>query len=140
MAQVEPVPAFNLALPPDSSNHGDPHLLCTPATWFNVAAFILANFIAHAASAPPLPGQTTMDQIRNFAEALFFPVIRVMTSIDSIGTGFLLLVIRKESELQKAAVCQALCMVVWIPKHIPIEIYKSVLNIFSKHGFQHVAQ
>jgi hypothetical protein len=39
-----------LSLPPGTSNHGDPNLICTPVSWIDIITFFLGNYVAHAAT------------------------------------------------------------------------------------------
>jgi len=109
----------NITLPAGSTNHGDPHLLCTPASWFTVASFILANFVAHSATTPFYPGERTVEKALAFATSFLFPAAGVARGLNTIARGIMVLAAPGKSELQQAAAAGALCMVIrtseWTP-------------------------
>jgi len=108
----------DINLPAGSTNHGDPHLLCTPASWFTVASFILANFVAHSATTPIYPGERTAEKALAFATSFFFPAAGVGRGLNTIARGIMVLATPGKSELQQAAAAGALCMVIrtkWTP-------------------------
>jgi len=39
------IPTANVTLPPGTTNHGDPNLLCTPATWFTIPTLITLRIL-----------------------------------------------------------------------------------------------
>ena len=69
---------ITLAVPAGTSNHGDPHLLCTPSKWTNIAAFFLANFFSHAATVKSLPGEPAMPAFFALLLSLIFPTSGVI--------------------------------------------------------------
>lgn len=110
----------NISLPAGSTNHGDPNVLCTPASWFTIASFILANYVAHSATTPIYPGERTFEQALAFATSFLFPAAGVARGLNTIARGIMVLATpRKKSELQQAAAAGALCMVIrtseWTP-------------------------
>ena len=105
-----------ITVPEGTSDHGNPRLLCTPAKWTDVATFLLANFVAHAATVRTQPGEPVVSVISVVISALCFP---------SSGTGrgleaILRHAVTGDSPLQMAKKAGALCQVVrtsdWKPR------------------------
>jgi hypothetical protein len=68
------VAVHGVPLPSGATNHGDPHLLCTPTTLRDVALFFLANYGAHALTTISDPGQQLSATVQSTILALLFPV------------------------------------------------------------------
>jgi hypothetical protein len=121
-ALVSSVPAacqtlqnITITVPEGTNNHGDEHLLCTPSTWTNIAAFFLANYVAHAATVKSIPGESTISTLTHAFLALLFPFSGVMRGLRAIfqhATTY-------EDPLEAALNAEALCMVVRKPKWKP---------------------
>lgn len=47
-----------LPLPPGTTNHGNPKLICLPTKWTDVIVFFLGNYVAHAATIRLEPGMS----------------------------------------------------------------------------------
>ncbi|KAF8879459.1 hypothetical protein BD779DRAFT_1383898, partial [Infundibulicybe gibba] len=99
----------NITLPDGITNHGDPHLLCTPTTWSDILIFYFGNYFAHAATIKAFPGESVADFSLNAFIAILFPTAGVARGIDAIVRHS---VWGKSSGLQKAARAGALCVVV----------------------------
>ena len=97
-----------ISAPDGTSNQGNPQLLCTPSSWTDVAAFIFANFVAHAATVKSSPGEPTLSTILSVLTALSFPTSGVLKGLISIHQRAILC----KTSLQTAVKAQALCMVV----------------------------
>jgi hypothetical protein len=112
---MPPLPISNL--PSDWIDHGIPGLICTPAKWTSVILFFVANYLAHCATVKPYPAEPVKEIIFAMAAALFLPSFGITRAIDAIirHSRF-----RKISELERAAIAGALCMVVrmkfWEPE------------------------
>jgi hypothetical protein len=65
--------SLNITVPEGSSDHGDPHLLCTPATALNIIVFFLGNYFTHAGTVLARPGASAMEQFIVVVMALAFP-------------------------------------------------------------------
>ena len=95
----------------------DLQILCTPSTWTDVAKFLLANYVAHAATLKSLPGESTLSVLRNSVCSLLFPISGVRRGVNAIYQCAIL----AETPLEAAAKAGALCMVVrtleWKPEH-----------------------
>lgn len=95
-------------LPPGTSNHDDPNLICFPAKWSDVAIFFLGNYVAHAATLVSEPGAPALLSFKDIFTALFFPV-------NGINRGFRAIFSFAKfaaTDLQTAARAGALCRVV----------------------------
>jgi hypothetical protein len=99
---------ITLTLPNGTTNHGDPHLLCTPTKWTDIALFFLGNFVAHAGTVRKKAGEPFLSALLARATALLIPSSGVMRGLLGIwqhakfGT----------SPLIAASKAGALCMVV----------------------------
>ncbi|KAK0221453.1 hypothetical protein IW262DRAFT_1296164 [Armillaria fumosa] len=114
------LPVENIQLPPGTTDHGVPYLLCTPSTWFTVVTFFLSNYVSHAATVQTYPGEPVFDQTLSFFTSLLFPASGVARGLNSVARGLLVLANRGGSDLQKAAAAGALCMVVRTDKWTPV--------------------
>ncbi|KAL7621654.1 hypothetical protein AAE478_008981 [Parahypoxylon ruwenzoriense] len=104
-----------IVVPGDVSNHGSPNLLCTPASWTDVALFYLGNYAAHAATVRTSPGEALLDTIVNVFAILLFPQAGAMKGLNAIFRCAVL----ERSPLQRAARSGALCMVIRTPEWRP---------------------
>lgn len=103
------------------TNSSNPEAICTRASWFTVAIFILANYVAHATTTQTFPGEKLSEQAVTTITSLLYPGAGVMRGLNCIARGILVLRcrFRKDTELQQAAAAGALCMVIrtedWTP-------------------------
>jgi hypothetical protein len=112
-----PLQNITIPLPPGSSDHGSPGLLCVPTKWTDIAVFFLANYAAHAVTTRSLPGERTGRYIVAVLGALFFPASGTFRGVLAI----LSFAKFGKSDLQVAARAGALCMVVRAPDWRPQE-------------------
>ena len=107
---------ITIVVPDGTQNHSDPHLLCTPTKGIDVAAFFLANYLSHAATAKTLPGETMWSQFYSIVFALLFPTSGVFRGLRGIFQHAVL----AKSPLEAASRAEALCVVVrsrdWKPR------------------------
>jgi hypothetical protein len=97
-----------MTLPAGSSNHGDSNLLCTPSNWKSIALFFFGNYILHAATSRPLPGESMASQGIAIVMTLLFPASGVLRGLKAILSGGKL----TRSGLKAAARAGAFCTVV----------------------------
>ena len=94
----------------------DLQIICTPSKWTDVATFLLANYIAHAATVKSVPGQSLLSVMKSIICSLLFPVSGVRRGVNAIYQH----AIFAKSPLEAAAKAGALCMVVrtleWRPE------------------------
>ncbi|KAI1502222.1 hypothetical protein F5X99DRAFT_169933 [Biscogniauxia marginata] len=93
---------------PGYSHHGNCDLLCRSATWTDIIAFFLGNYVAHAATVIGLPGQSSLTSIVNVMMALCFPGSGVIRGIRAISSRAVL----APTDLQMAARAGAICAIV----------------------------
>jgi hypothetical protein len=99
---------LTVTVPDGSSNHGNPHLLCTPPSWSDYLVFYASNYFAHAATVITDPGQGTKETISVTLAALLLPVSGLMRALVAMRRHS-----RFEPDLPKRAVrAGALYMVV----------------------------
>lgn len=72
---------FTVTVPVGTTNHGDPHLVCTPAKWYDYIIFFSLNYLIHAATVPSDPGQTVLETGLNVVNALFVPGFGVIRAL-----------------------------------------------------------
>lgn len=75
---------ITITAPNGISDHGDPHLLCTPSTWTDIAIFFLANFVFHAATVKSLPGEPMAATWLALLTALLLSVSGIVRGINAI--------------------------------------------------------
>ncbi|KAF8244407.1 hypothetical protein K440DRAFT_666530 [Wilcoxina mikolae CBS 423.85] len=95
-------------LPEGVTNLGDPDLLCTPATWVDIALFFAINYFAHAATVKPLPGETFNSILWHVVLALFYPFSGIPRGLDAI----LRHAVFEKCKIKRATRAGALCVVV----------------------------
>lgn len=100
---------LTISVLPVSNNYGNPHLLCTPPSWYDYVLFFLTNYLAHVATIIALPGQSISETICVAMGALISPSSRIMRALEIFIRHPAL---RKGNQLNKAAYAKALCMVV----------------------------
>jgi hypothetical protein len=114
---VLPTINITVTVPPGTSTHGEPNLLCTPTKWFDVFLFFAVNYFSHAITVKSAPGEQTLDSFLDILSALFHPFSGVPRGIEAI---FRRAAFFSSDDLQKAARAGALCIVVrdhvWRPR------------------------
>ncbi|KAF2494436.1 hypothetical protein BU16DRAFT_487543, partial [Lophium mytilinum] len=108
---------FTVLLPPGTTNHGNPELLCTPPGWTDIATFYVGNYLTHALTVVHMPGEETPSWIINALASLLFPPFGLYRGLRAIWTKAAF----AKSDLQKAARSGALCMVVRSSSWRPIQ-------------------
>ncbi|KAJ7645174.1 hypothetical protein DFH06DRAFT_595433 [Mycena polygramma] len=109
---------ITIVAPVGTTQHGDEHLLCVPAQTWDILTFFAANYLAHAATVRPYPGESQFDTIYALIAAVLFPtsgIVRGVTAIarrgflggDDFWKGYF-----GGSALEVAARSGALCMVI----------------------------
>ncbi|OCK93360.1 uncharacterized protein K441DRAFT_437013, partial [Cenococcum geophilum 1.58] len=73
---------ITVTLPNGTTNHGNPHLLCTPTKWTDVALFFLGNFVAHAGTVQKKAGEP-------FVSTLLAMVVVLLISSSGVLRGLL---------------------------------------------------
>ncbi|KAJ5462258.1 hypothetical protein N7530_010463 [Penicillium desertorum] len=58
---------------PDSTKEPEEGIICFPLPWYRIAIFFLVNYVAHAATIVPFPGQPTLLGFLDFLTAVFLP-------------------------------------------------------------------
>ncbi|KAK5652336.1 hypothetical protein OQA88_10528 [Cercophora sp. LCS_1] len=107
---------FNITVPEGTTNHGNPQLLCTPARWYDFIVFFLTNYIAHAATVVPIPGQDIEASIFHIVLALCLPASAVVRSVGIIARR----AATEKDPLRRARRAGALCIVLKKPSSGPI--------------------
>jgi len=95
-------------IPPGTTNHGNPNLVCFPAQWTNVVIFFLGNYATHAATVITVPGSSILSTFLRVSFALCFPGSGASIGIQAILSW----AVFAPTDLQKAARAGALCHVV----------------------------
>lgn len=114
---------LTLTVPEGSTNHGNPNLLCTPASWYDFIIFFFTNYFAHAATVILEPGQSLESTGLCILLALTLPGTGVARAIRAIWNHA---ATERKNPLKRAARAGALCMVLKKPKDGP---YARLLNL-----------
>jgi len=77
---------ITITVPPGTSNHGNPKLLCTPLSWTDVAIFFLGNYVAHEATMLTIPGSTKRSILYRRFICLLFPAVGLQCGLSTIST------------------------------------------------------
>lgn len=110
MSTMKAMMNFTIELPEGTTNHGDPSLICTPATWKDIIVFFATNYFIHAATLPAVPGETKREIIFSVLNALFIPGFGAARTIRRFV--FRPGLKHRKTPLQCALKAGALCMVV----------------------------
>lgn len=110
---------FTVPVPEGTSNHGDPGIICTPTRWYEIIAFFITNYIAHAFTVKTIPGERLETRMVTVILALLFPFSGVARGLESILRPAKIFPYSSD-ELEIAARSGALCVVVrkdsWKPR------------------------
>ena len=116
-ATSRPTQNITIEAPNGTTNHGEPNSYCTPATWIDIASFLLFNYVAHGATVVSYPGESTTEKLQNVVVAMLVPAFGVIRAFNFIIRHPLL---TAKNDLQVAAKSRALCMLVrsssWKPQ------------------------
>ncbi|KAN0093533.1 hypothetical protein V8E51_016717 [Hyaloscypha variabilis] len=99
---------FTIVAPIGTTNHSDPQLFCTPADWSYIVEFLIANYLAHAATVLTPPAATLEESIVIVLMALFLPAIGAFRGLRAIREHPFM----EKSPIKGACKAGALCMVV----------------------------
>lgn len=75
---------ITVTLPNGTTNHGNPHLLCTPTKWTDIALFFLGNFVAHAGTVRKKAGEPFVSTLLAMVVALLIPSSGVVRGLFGI--------------------------------------------------------
>ncbi len=127
-APTTPKPTQNITVivPEGTQSHGNPNLLCIPTRWTDIAVFFLANYVAHAATIKPLPGEPAQITLRVLLSALCLPVSGVMRGVKAIRQRAVFC----STPLETAAKAGALCVVVRTAEWVPQRGYVACMSGF----------
>ena len=117
VASSRPTQNITIEVPYGTTNHGEPNLFCIPATWNDIATYLLLNYVAHGATVVSYPGEATLDLLLAVLTAIYFPTYGVIRAFNFIVRHPLL---TSRDDLKVAARSGALCMLVrsssWKPQ------------------------
>ena len=112
-----PTQNITIEVPYGTTNHGEPNMLCTPATWSDIARYLLFNYVAHGATVVSYPGEPAFDIFLYVVIAILFPTFGVIRSLNFTIRHP---VLTAKNDLEMAARSGALCMLVrsssWKPQ------------------------
>jgi hypothetical protein len=103
---------FTLTVPEGSTNHRNPKLLCTPPEWYDFIIFFFTNYVAHASTVVPEPGQSPLRAGVYILLALTLPGSAVFRAVTAIARH---VATETKNPLRRAARAGALCMVLRRP-------------------------
>jgi hypothetical protein len=114
-------------LPPGTSNHGIPNLLCLPAKWTDIAAFFLGNYIAHAATVVLQPGSSPLNTAVAMIFACLLPGSGLARALRAIMAGIRF----TQDELRVAARAGALCTFLKPPSS-EVEAWSTAFRVIER--------
>ncbi|KAJ9243892.1 hypothetical protein DTO169E5_2234 [Paecilomyces variotii] len=91
--------------------------LCTPSQWFDIASFILSNYISHAGTVVSAPGQSGLVTIITIILALFYPVSGVMRGLNAIVRHAATNKDPRQRAIQAGATCMVVRLSDWRPQN-----------------------
>jgi len=115
-ATGRPTQNITIEVPYGTTNHGEPNLLCPPATWSDIASYLLFNYVAHGATVVSYPGEPAFDTLLCVVAAILFPTFGVIRALNFIIRHP---VLTAKNDLEMAARSGALCMLVRSPSWKP---------------------
>jgi hypothetical protein len=90
--------------------------VCTSAGWDDIIVFLMANYLAHAATSVKFPEETSWDVNKRRIDALLAPYIGLMYALRKIQWCLVL----ETDPMRRACRAEALCQIVrtenWRPK------------------------
>ena len=108
---------ITIEVPNGTTNHGEPYSFCTPATWSNIASYLLLNYVAHGATVVSYPGEPSFDMLLCMMAAILFPTFGVIRALNFIVRHP---VLPSNNNLKVATRSGALCMLIrsssWKPR------------------------
>ena len=107
---------ITIEVPNGTTNHGEPYSFCTPATWSDIASYLLLNYVAHGATVVSYPGETAVDMLLCMMAAIAFPTFGVIRALNFIVRHP---VLSTGNNLKVAARSGALCMLIRSPSWKP---------------------
>lgn len=128
-APAPPVTNDTVILPPGTSNHGIPNLLCLPAKWTDIAIFFLGNYIAHAATVVLQPGSSALNTAVAVIFACLLPGSGLARALRAIAAGLRF----TRDELRVAARAGALCTFLKPPSS-GVEAWRASFRVIEREG------
>ncbi len=75
---------ISISVPDGTTQHGDPHLVCPPSRWYDIALFYLVNYASHAVTVTAVPGEKILSVVFNIVAAFLFPYSGILRVIEAI--------------------------------------------------------
>ncbi|KAH6962212.1 hypothetical protein BKA56DRAFT_699322 [Ilyonectria sp. MPI-CAGE-AT-0026] len=106
---------ITITVPPGTTTHGNPKLLCRPTTRIDILSFLVGNYFTHAATVRLLPGEHLLPSCLDILFALFFPVSGVIRGLGAIFNHSYFAGTPLKRALRSEAVCQVVRTQFWSP-------------------------
>ncbi|KAJ7692731.1 hypothetical protein B0H17DRAFT_877369, partial [Mycena rosella] len=107
---------ITIEVPDGTTSHGELHMLCTPASALDILVFFFTNYVAHAVTVKPYPGESDMGMYLSILAAVIFPTWGLVRGLNAFARH----AIFTKGSLARAARSGALRMVVrnaeWAPE------------------------
>ncbi|KAI0277194.1 hypothetical protein BGY98DRAFT_649894, partial [Russula aff. rugulosa BPL654] len=84
LATSRPTQNITIEVPNGTTSHGEPNTFCTPATWSDIARYLLLNYVAHGATVVSYPGEPAFDVFVCVVTAILFPTFGVIRALNFI--------------------------------------------------------
>ena len=99
---------ITISVPPGTTNHGEPDLLCIPPKWNDYLIFLGANYLAHAITVVTFPGNSWEQALVAAIAALLLPVSGIGRALNAMWERAIFF----KDPVTRATRASALCMVV----------------------------
>lgn len=122
---------ITIEVPIGTSDHGDPHIICTPTHASDVLLFFVTNYFAHAGTIQASPGQPTMSLVLEMAVALLFPVSGCLKAMRAINRRAIFCKTPLATAVRAGAVCEVVRIMSWRPQPgetISMSLYERLDN------------
>ncbi|KAB8067155.1 hypothetical protein BDV29DRAFT_186649 [Aspergillus leporis] len=123
---------------PDDTDKPTPNVICFSLPWYRVTLFFLVNYVAHAATIMPFPGQPKLLAFLDFLTALLLPYSGLWRGASAIWrSSFFSRRCRNDksyNQLEEAARAGALAVIIrsesWLPR-LPDQVVKISATSFK---------
>lgn len=115
---MAPMRNMTIMVPEGTTYYRANGLLCTPFQDFEILAFYVMNYFAHAITVKRFPGEQLSSYVKAIIFASLYPYSGILRGIDGLVRRAILV---RGGALQKAAAAGSLCIVTrsadWVPKN-----------------------
>ena len=107
---------LNITAPLGTTDHGDPRILCTPASWTDILSFYLENFFTHVGTVVTYPGESDVSVVVALVSALLLPTAGIARALTAIVRCAKLAKTPLEVAARAGALCHVVRSDIWTPE------------------------